>query len=70
MRMERMLAIVLLLITKRRIQAKDLAELFEVSIRTIYRDVEAINQAGVPIITYQRVNVCGVSFTFEMEIYP
>jgi len=36
--------------------AKDLAERFEVSIRTIYRDIDAINVAGIPIITYQGTN--------------
>ncbi|MGI6124552.1 MAG: helix-turn-helix transcriptional regulator, partial [Acetivibrionales bacterium] len=35
---------------------KELAELFEVSVRTIYRDIEAINLAGIPIVTYQGVN--------------
>lgn len=37
-------------------QAKELAEMFEVSVRTILRDVEAINLAGIPIVTYQGAN--------------
>ncbi|MDA7027840.1 YafY family protein [Bacillus sp. CLL-7-23] len=53
MKIDRLLAIVVLLISKRQIQAKELADLFEVSVRTIYRDIEAINQAGIPIITSQ-----------------
>jgi predicted DNA-binding transcriptional regulator YafY len=38
------------------VQAKELAERFEVSIRTIYRDIDAINAAGIPIVTYQGTN--------------
>jgi len=52
-KLDRLLAIVILLLNRRMVQAKELAERFEVSVRTIYRDVEAINQAGIPIVTYQ-----------------
>lgn len=38
------------------VQAKELAEKFEVSIRTIYRDIDAINAAGIPVVTYQGTN--------------
>jgi predicted DNA-binding transcriptional regulator YafY len=38
---------------RRLIQAKELADMFEVSVRTIYRDIESINGAGIPIVTYQ-----------------
>lgn len=38
------------------LQAKDLADKFDVSIRTIYRDIDAIQAAGIPIVTYQGVN--------------
>ncbi|MEC1261910.1 YafY family protein [Bacillus swezeyi] len=53
MKIDRLLAIVILLVRKRRVQAKELADIFEVSVRTIYRDIEAINQAGIPIVTSQ-----------------
>jgi predicted DNA-binding transcriptional regulator YafY len=56
MKIDRMIAIIVALIRKNRIQAKELAEMFDVSVRTIYRDIEAINQAGIPIITYQGIN--------------
>ncbi len=42
-----------LLLRKERVQAKEMAEMFDVSVRTILRDVEAINLAGIPIVTYQ-----------------
>jgi len=52
MRIDRMLAIVVMLLNRERITARELAEKFEVSIRTIYRDLEAVNQAGVPVVSY------------------
>ncbi|WP_152655227.1 YafY family protein [Oceanobacillus sp. CFH 90083] len=56
MKLERLLSIIILLINHRMLQAKDLAERFEVSVRTIYRDIDAINAAGIPIVTYQGVH--------------
>ncbi|RXZ84144.1 YafY family transcriptional regulator [Paenibacillaceae bacterium] len=56
MKLDRLLAIVILLINKRMVQAKDLAERFEVSVRTIYRDIETLGMAGIPVITYQGTN--------------
>ena len=56
MKIERLLGIIILLLNRNLVQAKDLAERFEVSIRTIYRDIETINQAGIPIVTYQGIN--------------
>ena len=52
MKLDRLLAIVMLLINQKHINAKELAEYFEVSQRTIYRDIDAINQAGIPIVSY------------------
>ncbi|MCT1902312.1 helix-turn-helix transcriptional regulator [Oceanobacillus sojae] len=53
MKLERLLSIIILLINHRMLQARDLAERFEVSVRTIYRDIDAISAAGIPIVTYQ-----------------
>ncbi len=52
MRIDRMLAITVMLLNRDRISARELANKFEVSVRTIYRDIEAINLAGIPVISY------------------
>ena len=53
MRLDRLLEIVIILLNRRTITARELADRFEVSIRTIYRDIEAINTAGIPVISFQ-----------------
>jgi predicted DNA-binding transcriptional regulator YafY len=50
-RLSRLTAILTQLQTKRLLTAKSLAEKFNISIRTIYRDIRALEQAGVPVIT-------------------
>ena len=52
MRIDRMLAITVILLNRNRISARELANRFEVSVRTIYRDVDAISMAGIPITSY------------------
>jgi predicted DNA-binding transcriptional regulator YafY len=49
-RTDRLLAIVLELQRKGRQRAEDLAATFETSKRTIYRDIEALSEAGVPLL--------------------
>ncbi len=50
-RTDRLLAIVLELQGKGRQRAEDLAETFETSKRTIYRDIQALCEAGVPLVS-------------------
>ncbi|MFC6331940.1 helix-turn-helix transcriptional regulator [Paenibacillus septentrionalis] len=52
MRLDRLLGITLELMAKQRITATELADKFEVSVRTIYRDIEIINQAGIPVVSF------------------
>lgn len=49
----RLFQILHLLMNKKRVTAKELSEKLEVSIRTIYRDVDALLIAGVPVFTEQ-----------------
>ena len=49
MKIDRLVSIIMILLDKERIGAQELATLFEVSPRTIYRDIDAINMAGIPV---------------------
>ncbi|MCC2818219.1 YafY family transcriptional regulator [Lachnoclostridium pacaense] len=49
MKIDRLVSIIMILLDKRRIGAQELADMFEVSPRTIYRDIDAINMAGIPV---------------------
>lgn len=50
-RLSRLTAILIQLQTKRIVTASELARKFDVSKRTIYRDIKALEQAGVPVLT-------------------
>ncbi|SEL72280.1 Predicted DNA-binding transcriptional regulator YafY, contains an HTH and WYL domains [Paenibacillus sp. cl141a] len=65
MKIDRLLAITVLLLNRGRLSAKELAERFEVSSKTIYRDMDTLCQAGIPIVAHQ-----GITGGFEiMEHY-
>jgi len=49
MKIDRLVSIIMILLEKERTGAQELADLFEVSPRTIYRDVDTINMAGIPV---------------------
>ncbi|AWS47331.1 transcriptional regulator [Streptosporangium sp. 'caverna'] len=49
MKSSRLLSILLLLQTRGRMTAAGLAEELEVSVRTVYRDIESLHAAGVPL---------------------
>jgi predicted DNA-binding transcriptional regulator YafY len=50
-RIDRLFAITTLLQSKGRVRAEDLAAAFEVSTRTIYRDIAALSEAGIPVVS-------------------
>lgn len=65
MKIDRLVSIIMILLEKERIGAQELADMFEVSPRTIYRDIDTINMAGIPVCS-----VPGVGGGFEiMEKY-
>lgn len=51
MQINRLFEIVYILLDKKVVTAKDLSERFEVSQRTIYRDIDTLSSAGIPIYT-------------------
>lgn len=51
MQMNRLFEIVYLLMERKSLTAKEFAERFEVSPRTIYRDIDTLGEAGIPVYT-------------------
>lgn len=49
MKIDRLFSIVIILLQKNKVTAQELAERFEVSTRTIYRDINVLSAAGIPI---------------------
>ncbi|HET9430467.1 MAG TPA: YafY family protein [Chitinophagaceae bacterium] len=49
-RVDRLHAILVHLQSKRKVTAQELADRFELSLRTVYRDVKALEESGIPII--------------------
>jgi predicted DNA-binding transcriptional regulator YafY len=67
MKIDRLISIIMILLERKTVSATKLAEMFEVTPRTIYRDIETINSAGIPIITYPGVNG-GIGIMEEYKI--
>lgn len=49
MKIDRLIGITIYLLNRNTVSAKELAERFEVSVRTIVRDIEALSAAGIPV---------------------
>lgn len=49
-RIDRLHAILTHLQSKRRVTAQEMADRFNISLRTVYRDVKALDESGVPVI--------------------
>lgn len=50
-RLSRLIAIITQLQSKKLVAASYLAEKYEVNVRNIYRDIQMLEQSGIPIIT-------------------
>jgi len=55
LKIDRLLGILNILANTDRITIQELAERFEVSKRTIFRDLDTLNESGVPIVTYSGI---------------
>lgn len=56
MKIDRLIGILSILLQQEKVTASYLAERFEVSRRTISRDIEALGKAGIPIVTFHGVH--------------
>lgn len=56
MKIDRQIGIFSILLQKDTVTASYLAEQFEVSRRTINRDIEDLCKAGIPVVTKQGIN--------------
>lgn len=55
MKIDRLIGILSVLLQEEKVTAPELAEKFEVSRRTIHRDIEDLCKAGIPISTTQGI---------------
>jgi predicted DNA-binding transcriptional regulator YafY len=53
--LSRLISVLTLLKSKRVLTATELAEKYDISVRTVYRDIRKLEQAGVPVITIEGV---------------
>ncbi|MDX2173110.1 MAG: HTH domain-containing protein, partial [Bacteroidota bacterium] len=49
-RIDRVTAILIHLQSRRVVKASDLAERFQISLRTVYRDIRTLEEAGIPLV--------------------
>lgn len=67
MKINRLLEIIIILLNRETTTARELAERFQVSIRTIYRDIDILSTSGVPIVM-SRGNRGGISLLKEYSL--
>lgn len=56
MKIDRLVSIIMILNNKERVTTKELSEKFEVSTKTIQRDMEIIEKAGIPLVAHKGYN--------------
>ena len=59
----RLLGIIYILMKQGTVTASELAERFEVSIRTIYRDLDTLSAAGIPVYAKKAKNAVKINAT-------
>lgn len=55
-KIERLLSMIFLLINREKVTAKELADYFSVSVKTIYRDIETLSLASIPVTSFPGVH--------------
>lgn len=65
--LNRLLGIIYILMNKGTVTAAELAERFEVSVRTVYRDIDTLAMAGIPVYTRKGKNG-GISLTEQFVL--
>lgn len=66
--LNRLIGIIYILLNKGTVTAGELAERFKVSVRTIYRDVEQLSMAGIPVYAKKGKNG-GISLSERFVLY-
>ncbi|MFJ7933929.1 helix-turn-helix transcriptional regulator [Sporosarcina sp. NPDC096371] len=56
MKIDRLLTMTIMLLNRKKVTAQEFADFFHVSVRTIYRDIDTLSNAGIPVISYQGAN--------------
>ena len=72
MKIDRLLSMILLMLKKKKITASEMAAYFEISMRTVYRDIETLSMAGIPIISEPGVHggySLIESFTLDKQVF-
>ncbi|MEK4487283.1 YafY family protein [Psychrobacillus sp. FSL H8-0484] len=70
MKIERLLSILVVLLNNEIVSADELAKKFEVSKRTIYRDIESLALANLPVVTFHgRNGGVGLMASYKMDRY-
>ena len=68
MKIDRLISIIMLLLERERISIPELANLCEVSPRTVSRDLDTINLAGIPIVSYPGLHGgVGIMENYKLE---
>lgn len=68
MKMDRMISLIMILLERKKVSIPELAKICEVTPRTIQRDLDAINMAGVPIVSYPGVGGgVGIMENYKLE---
>ena len=65
--LNRLLGMIYILMNRKTVTASELAERFEISVRTVYRDVETLSMAGIPVYTKKGKNG-GISLTEQFVL--